>query len=189
MNRTEPGAAAAAAEERADLDDLIRALQRGDSGRFEEVYRRFGTRVYTMALRLTADRARAEELTQDVFVRIWQKIGTFRWESAFETWLHRVAVNGMLTALRAHSRRAAWELLHEDIAAVAGAARSAHPGRAHDLERAIAELPAGARAIFLLHDLEGYRHPEIAELMGLAVGTCKAQLHRARRLLREALEP
>jgi RNA polymerase sigma-70 factor (ECF subfamily) len=171
----------------AELDALVREAQRGETAAFEAIYRRFAARVHTLCLRLCADGCRAEELTQDVFVRTWRNIDTFRWESSFETWLYRVAVNQALTALRSHRRRASWELLTDDPSAVAGPSRQAHPGRALDLEKAIAALPHGARTVFVLHDVEGYRHGEIAKLMGLAEGTCKAQLHRARRLLRGTL--
>lgn len=171
----------------ADLDAVVREAQRGETAAFEAIYRRFAARVHTLCLRLCADGCRAEELTQDIFVRTWRKIDTFRWESSFETWLYRVAVNQALTALRSHRRRASWELLTDDPGAAAGLSRQAHPGRALDLEKAIAALPPGARTVFVLHDVEGYRHAEIAKLMGLAEGTCKAQLHRARRLLRETL--
>jgi RNA polymerase sigma-70 factor, ECF subfamily len=171
----------------AELDAMVRGAQRGEVAAFEAIYHRFAARVHTLCLRLCADGCRAEELTQDVFVRTWRKIDTFRWESSFETWLYRVAVNQALTALRSHRRRTSWELLTDDPAAVAGPSRQAHPGRVLDLEKAIAALPHGARTVFVLHDVEGYRHGEIAKLMGLAEGTCKAQLHRARRLLRETL--
>lgn len=187
MNRTETAARLELKEPPEQFESRIRAAQRGEIDSFERIYRRFGARIYTMALRFTADAHRAEELTQDVFLRVWRKIGTYRWESSFDTWLHRLAVNGILSGLRADSRRFSWELLGEDVATLAGPARPTHPGRVLDLERAVASLPEGARAIFLLHDLEGYKHREIAELTGLAEGTCKAQLHRARRLLREAL--
>lgn len=170
-----------------DLDALVRDAQRGESAAFEALYRRLVPRIYTLCLRLSADSGRAEELTQDVFVRAWRRIDTYRWESSFETWLYRVAVNHALSVLRSHRLRASLELLTDDPGAAAAPSRQTHPGRALDLERAIAALPPGARAVFVLHDVEGYRHGEISKLMGLAEGTCKAQLHRARRLLREAL--
>jgi len=179
-----PRNAGAATEE---LDALVRGAQRGEIEAFERIYRRFSARVHLLCLRFAGDAGRAEELTQDVFVRLWQKIGTFRWESAFETWLHRTVVNLALSGIRADRRRATWELLTDEFASVAKPSRQPHPGRVLDLERAIAALPEGARTVFLLHDVEGYQHREIAKLMGLADGTCKAQLHRARRLLREAL--
>ncbi|MNC87873.1 ECF RNA polymerase sigma factor SigE [compost metagenome] len=123
--------------------------------------------------------------TQDVFVRAWRKLGSFRGESAFGTWLHRLAVNVVLTDHRSAGRRE-----RRAEAAVELGARSVPPPRAGlavDLERAIAALPPGARAVFVLYDVEGYRHEEIAAMTGIAAGTSKAQLHRARTLLREAL--
>ena len=175
------------AEADEQTDDLVRRAQRGDEAALERLYRRFGSLIYTLALRFVADTGKAEELTQDVFVRVWEKIGSYRWESAFETWLYRLAINRVLSDLRSRGRRSAWELAGEELTMNAHPARTLHPGRILDLERAIASLPTGARAVFLLHDLEGYRHREIAEMTGIAVGTCKAQLHRARGLLREAL--
>lgn len=169
------------------IDDLVRRAQQGEEAAFERLYRRFGNLIYALALRFVADSTRAEELTQDVFIRLWEKIGSYRWESAFETWLYRLATNLVLSDLRSRGRRANWELLGEEPAMNAEPARTISPGRVLDLERAVATLPSGARTIFLLHDVEGYRHREIAEATGIAVGTCKAQLHRARRLLREAL--
>jgi len=175
------------AEVEEQIDDLVRRAQRGDETAFERLYRRSGNLIYALALRFSGDATRAEELTQDVFVRVWEKIGSYRWESAFDTWLYRLAVNLVLSDLRSRGRRSNWELLGEEKAMNAAVGRAASPGRVIDLERAVASLPAGARAVFLLHDVEGYRHREIAELTGIATGTCKAQLHRARRLLREAL--
>ena len=132
---------------------------------------------------------RAEELTQDVFVHLWEKLPTFRGESAFSSWLHRLAVNVVLTGRRVDFRRELRVVTTEDPAAIPGAAaREAPAGLAMDLERAISALPPGARAVFVLHDIEGYEHQEIAELTGIAEGTSKAHLFRARRLLREALD-
>jgi RNA polymerase sigma-70 factor, ECF subfamily len=144
-------------------------------------------RVFGLCLRLSGDRARAEELTQDVFVRAWEKLGTFQGRSAFGTWLHRLAANVVLGDRRSETVRVT------ACSAPRSPRSSRHPdgrptrGTAMDLERAIATLPPGARNVFVLHDVEGYRHEEIAAMQGSAVGTSKAQLHRARRLLREAL--
>ena len=171
-----------------DPTDLIRRAQQGDRTAFEALYRAHAGRVYGLCLRLTADRALAEERTQDAFVRAWERLATFRGESAFSSWLHRLTVNEVLLGRRAERRREQRVVTSDDPAALErprGADTSS--GSALDLERAIAALPAGAREVFVLHDVEGYRHEEIAELTGIAIGTSKAQLFRARRLLREAL--
>jgi RNA polymerase sigma-70 factor (ECF subfamily) len=144
-------------------------------------------RIYALCLRTCGDASRAEELTQDVFVRTWQVIGSFRGESAFSSWLHRVAVNVVLTDFRAEKRRTARVAGTDDLEPFDDAERLSEPGVAIDLENAIGKLPPQARITFVLHDIEGYRHEEIAEQMGIAVGTSKAQLHRARKLLREVL--
>ena len=154
--------------------------------RFERLYRDHADRVYGLCLRMSGDRADATELAQDVFVRAWEKLGGFRGESAFATWLHRLAVNLVLGDRRTRLRRAARETESAALAESSGAPL----GRVDagvDLERAIAELPPGARAVFVLHEIEGYRHDEIADMMDLSVGTSKAQLHRARALLRGVL--
>ncbi|MFQ5744039.1 MAG: RNA polymerase sigma factor [Acidobacteriota bacterium] len=170
--------------------DLVAEAQRGDVDAFEQLYRQHAGRVYALCLRMTADPSRAEELSQDIFLRAWQKLATFRAEAAFSTWLHRLAVNVVLADRRSQWKRWARLVLVDDTTPFEGsgaASRMKEAGAGMDLERAIALLPEGARAVFVLHEVEGYRHAEIAELTGIAVGTCKAQLHRARRLLREAL--
>jgi RNA polymerase sigma-70 factor (ECF subfamily) len=144
-------------------------------------------RVYALCLRIAADSGRAEELTQDVFVRVWEMIGSFRGESAFSSWLHRVTVNAVLVDIRSSRRRSARVFVTDDLTAYDTTETDSPPGTALDLESAIASLPPQARMIFVLHDIEGYRHEEIANLMNLAPGTCKAQLHRARKLLKEVL--
>jgi RNA polymerase sigma-70 factor (ECF subfamily) len=170
------------------MHELIRRAQSGDRDAFEKLYRVHVGSVYALCLRLSGDPSRAEEHTQDAFVRAWRKLGTFRGDSAFTSWLHRIAVNVVFMAQRSERRRRARVFEVEDPASLATAAREERPGTHLDLERAIAGLPAGARTVFILHEVEGYRHQEISELTGLAVGTLKAQLHRARRLLREALD-
>ena len=172
----------------AGMVDVVRRAQQGDVAAFEQLYRQNLDRVFALCLRLCGDGVRAEELTQDVFVRAWQKLGSFEGKSAFSTWLHRLAVNVVLGDRRAEGIRVGKVFGTDDPAAFESPGRAVDPGQAMDLERAIASLPPGARTVFVLHDVEGYKHEEIAELHGLAVGTCKAQLHRARRLLREALE-
>jgi RNA polymerase sigma-70 factor (ECF subfamily) len=120
-------------------------------------------------------------------VRTWQKLKSFRGDSSFSTWLHRLTVNLVLSNRRSHARRLARVSTTDEIDHCGAAAPAPATGLTVDLERAIAALPDGARRVFVLHDVEGYRHHEIAQMMGLAVGTTKAQLHRARRLLREVL--
>ncbi|HEU0012281.1 MAG TPA: RNA polymerase sigma factor [Longimicrobium sp.] len=177
------------AQNTATVADLtVRRAQQGDAGAFEQLYREHAGRVYGLCLRLSGDPGRAEELTQDVFVRCWEKLGSFQGKSAFSTWLHRLAVNVVLGDKRSEGVRVHRIFHTDEPEKYETAGRAGDPGHGMDLERAIAQLPPGARSVFVLHDVEGYKHEEIAEMHGSAVGTCKAQLHRARRLLREALE-
>ena len=173
-------------------DDLVARAQAGDQTAFRDLYRQHAGRVYALCLRLTGDGREAEERTQDVFVRLWAKLRSFRGDSAFSSWLHRLAVNVVLNERRTTGRRERRVKPAEDPEDVVGAQHAApvqnSAGLSIDLERAIAELPDGAREVFVLYDIEGYAHGEIAELTGIAEGTSKAQLFRARRLLREKLE-
>src|SRR5919197_6161881 len=173
-------------------DDLVARAQAGDQPAFRDLYRQHAGRVYALCLRLTGDGRDAEERTQDVFVRLWDKLRSFRGDSAFSSWLHRLAVNVVLNERRTTGRRERRVMPMEDPDVVVGAQHAApvhHAlGLSIDLERAIAELPDGAREVFVLYDIEGYGHQEIAALVGIAEGTSKAQLFRARRLLREQLE-
>jgi RNA polymerase sigma-70 factor (ECF subfamily) len=155
---------------------------------FRDLYRQHAGRVYALCLRLTGDVRDAEERTQDVFVRLWDKLGSFRGDSAFSSWLHRLAVNVVFNEQRTTSRRERRVTPAADPAVLEKTPRGIVEGLGIDLERAIAELPDGAREVFVLFDIEGYGHGEIAELTGIAEGTSKAQLFRARRLLREKLE-
>ncbi|HET7600908.1 MAG TPA: sigma-70 family RNA polymerase sigma factor, partial [Gemmatimonadales bacterium] len=129
-----------------------------------------------------------DEVTQDVFVRAWEKLATFRGESAFGTWLHRLAVNVVLARRQTLGIRRQ-RFLADDAAIERLSSRKAPPELALDFEAAIAQLPEGARQVFVMHDVEGYRHEEIAERLGIVVGTSKSQLHRARMALRRYLEP
>lgn len=159
---------------------------RGDRLAFERLYRANVNRVFSVCARMVSDHALAEELTQDVFVRAWEKLEQFRGESSFSTWLHRLAVNVVLNHRKSDGRhRARIGGADEEIESIA--ARASSVGDAMDLEVAIATLPAGAKRIFVLHDVEGYTHEEIAGMFGITAGGSKAQLHRARMLLREAL--
>lgn len=167
--------------------DLVHRAQRGDAAAFEQLYRRHVGRVYAICLRMLADKVLATTLTQDAFVRAWQSIGGFRGESAFSSWLYRVTVNSVLGYLRTERRRKARIRPEGDLGRFDRPAPQAPSGAALDLEQAIASLPSQARCILVLHEIEGYQHNEIAEMMGIAPGTSKAHLHRARKLLKERL--
>lgn len=167
--------------------ELVARSRQGDAAAFEGLYRANVGRVFALCLRMCGDRGRAEELTQDAFVRAWRSLDGFRGDSAFSSWLYRVAINVVLSAKRSELRQPAGLLAVEELGEEDGAVMPSSPHLATDLERAIAALPAGARAVFVLHDVEGWRHHEIAAALKCAVGTCKAQLHRARKLLREVL--
>jgi RNA polymerase sigma-70 factor (ECF subfamily) len=172
----------------ASLECVWRA-QAGDLAAFETLYKESAGRVYALCLRLRAgDKGDATELMQDVFVRAWRSLATFRGDCAFSSWLHRLAVNTMLENARSETRREARVLPMDDTSSLPGAARGTTVELKMDMEAAIASLPKGARLAFVLHDVEGYQHHEIAEQLGVSVGTIKAQLHRARRLLRVKLE-
>ena len=170
----------------ADEDALLaRRAASADVTAFEALYRRHHRRVHGVIVRLVGQAgARAEDLTQEAFVRAWQALPTFRFESAVSTWLHRLAVNTALMELRARRSR---PLADDDEDALESLSMPDTAGRAvlgRDLERAVATLPPRARAVLVLHDVEGWKHEEIAEELGMAVGSSKAQLHRARGLLR-----
>jgi RNA polymerase sigma-70 factor (ECF subfamily) len=173
-------------DRRASERDLVRRAQAGDVGAFEQLYEDNVRRVYALCYRMVGP-GRAEELTQDVFVRAWQKLDSFRGESAFASWLHPLTVNVVYSDLRARRRHAERITVTDDLTPYEPAVRPSGGDAAMDLERALETLPPGARRAFVLHDVEGYRHEEIARMTGTAVGTSKAQLHRARQLLREAL--
>ena len=166
-------------------DDVARAAA-GDRRAFERLYRAHADRIFSLCARMCGDRAVAEELTQDVFVRAWEKLGLFRGDSAFGTWLHRLAVNVVLNARKGDGRRRSRiDESVEDLETLPHATE--HLGERMDLQAAIAALPPGARRVFVLHDVQGFKHEDIAELLGMTSGGSKAQLHRARMLLREAL--
>lgn len=168
----------------ADTEDVAQATG-GDARAFERLYRSHVARIHTLARRMLGP-DEAAEATQDVFVRAWRKLGTFRGEAAFGTWLHRLAVN-VLLARRAELGTARRRFEDDDAALEGIAAPAAAPGEAIDVESAIDELPPGARQVFVLHDVEGYKHEEIARLLGITSGTSKSQLHRARMMLRRSL--
>ncbi len=167
---------------------LVKAAQEGDLLAFERLYRDNERKVFALCLRMSCDAGLAEELTQEVFVRAWRKLASFRGESAFSSWLYPLAVNVALSERRSRRRRDARVVATEDPLLLEPPPRAPAPERGFDLERALATLPPGARAVFVLHDVEGRTHEEIGALLHVAPGTSKAQLHRARRLLREVLE-
>ena len=171
---------------------LVSAAARGEMRAFEALYRRHAGRVHGVIARLVGGHgARAEDLTQEAFVRAWQALPAFRFESAFSTWLHRLAVNTALMELRSRRSRPQDEGdSEEEVFDLIGSADSAGHTTAlsMDRERAVASLPPRARAVLVLYDVEGWKHEEIAAELGMAVGSSKAQLHRARNLLRDRLE-
>jgi RNA polymerase sigma-70 factor (ECF subfamily) len=169
---------------------LVAQAAIGDRAAFEELYRRHRDRVYGLLWRLAGgDAALAEDLLQEAFVRVWQKLDSFRGESRFGTWLHRLAANVALTDRRIRLKRVQREtVLDEAAERTATGERDVRAGQQMDLERAIAALPERARTVLVLYDIEGYSHAEIAALTDMAVGCSKAQLHRARKLIREDLE-
>ncbi|MCD4749839.1 MAG: sigma-70 family RNA polymerase sigma factor [Thermoanaerobaculales bacterium] len=172
------------------IDDrlLVRRAQRGDRDAFEALYHAHCRRIYALCLRLAARPADAEDLSQETFVRAWRALGSFRAESSFATWIHRVAINTVLAHFRRKESRPDFDGdTLDNVTPFHAATGGGQSATAVDLERAIAGLPTGARTVFVLHDVEGYRHREISEMTGLAEGTSKAHLHRARRLLREKL--
>ena len=165
---------------------LIRRAQTGDSAAFEVLYRTHVDKVYGLCLRMSGNVAEAEDCTQDAFIQAWSKLNNFRGESAFSTWLHRVTVNTVLGRMR-KSRREQDRI--RAVSEVAWAPESiGDTGGFRDLEQAIDELPSGARHVFVLHAVYGYSHDETGDMLGIAAGTSKAQLHRARRLLAQQLK-
>lgn len=169
------------------IEVLVRAAQSGDMKAFETMYARTSDRVYAVCLRMCGDSERANELVQDVFVRVWEKLGTFRGDSQFTTWLHRLTINLVLQERRSRGRRASREIGTADLDRYGRVARRSMPGTRVDLERAIAALPDKARHVLVLRDVEGYKYDEIARMTGVSLGTVKAQIHRARGLVKEAL--
>ena len=171
--------------------DLAKRAAAGDGKAFEELYRRHYRRVYALTLRMMGNPTEAEDMTQDVFLQLYNKIGMFRGESAFTTWLHRMTVNQVLMYFRKKSTRS--ELLTDEgetpIQIVKGTEK---PGTMPvidriSLERALQQLPPGYRTVFVLHDIEGYEHYEISDMLGIAEGTSKSQLHKARLKLRQLI--
>jgi RNA polymerase sigma-70 factor, ECF subfamily len=175
--------------------EAIERAKQGDEEAFEALYHLHRRRVYSLCLRMTANTAAAEDLTQEAFLQLFRKIGTFRGESAFSTWLHRMAVNVVLMQLRKKglplvSLEETMETEEESPKKEPGAedVRLAGSINRLQLEQAVGDLPPGYRMVFLLHDVEGYEHNEIAEMVGCSIGNSKSQLHKARMKLRELLK-
>ncbi|MBZ5720292.1 MAG: sigma-70 family RNA polymerase sigma factor [Acidobacteriia bacterium] len=175
--------------------EAIERAKQGDAEAFEALYNLHKRRVYSLCLRMTANSAEAEDLTQEAFLQLFRKIGTFRGESAFSTWLHRMSVNVVLMRLRKKGLPVVpledtLETEDEAPKKELGAPDPALAGSVDrlQLQRAIEALPPGYRSIFVLHDVEGYEHNEIAELVGCSIGNSKSQLHKARMKLRELLK-
>lgn len=161
----------------------VRQAAGGDHDAFARLYHAHVGRVHALALRMTGPSV-AEDLTQEVFIRAWEKLATFRGEARFGTWLHRLAVNHILSRRETWARRESRRVTAEGILDRIVTPRRRDAGLALDFEGAIGRLPDGARQVFVLYDVEGYGHEEIAAAMGISVGTSKSQLHRARMLLR-----
>jgi RNA polymerase sigma-70 factor (ECF subfamily) len=178
------------AEQFDDDAELVENARRGDSAAFEVIYRRHRNRIYALMWRLCGgDGALAEDLLQEAFVRAWNKLDSFRGESRFGTWLHRLSANVALSDRRTRMRRVKSETeLEGAVERQATGDRDVRAGQRMDLERAISRLPERARTVLILFDIEGYSHAEIANIAGMAVGSSKAQLHRARSLIRKELE-
>jgi RNA polymerase sigma-70 factor (ECF subfamily) len=174
-----------------DTDAQLAAA--GDMEAFEKIYRRYHRRVYLICLRMTRNVSQSEDLAQDVFVQVFRKINTFRGESSFSTWLHRLAVNQVLMHFRKPSEKREQTTEDRNLP-VQISAGTENPGRMAILDRVwledvVKQLPEGYRRVFILHDVEGYEHEEIGRLLGCAVGTSKSQLHKARKKLRALLSP
>jgi RNA polymerase sigma-70 factor (ECF subfamily) len=183
-----------AAREPAGEVALVDRARRGDVDAFERLYQLHAGRVYALCLRLAGEPVEARELVQDTFVHAWEALPHFRGESSLTTWLHRIAVNALLERRRRDRRRTARVSLVDDdddgeerASTTGGFVAPVDVATAIDLERAIAALPPGVRRAFVLHEVEGYTHEEVAGMTGLATGTLRAQLYRARQLLIRAL--
>ena len=166
--------------------DVQRAAS-GDHGAFERLYREHVGRIYALCVRMV-DEQSAEDLTQEVFIRAWSKLGSFKGQSQFGTWLHRLAVNHVLSRRETQRKREARNAGGDSLLARVTAPNRRSSGHALDIETAVQRLPARARDVFVLYDVEGYSHDEIADSLGISVGTSKSQLHRARMLMRKQLD-
>lgn len=165
--------------------ELVDRARRGDTTAFEQLYQTYAGRIHGLCLRMTGKPELAEECVQDAFVQAWRSLARFEGRSAFGTWLHRIAVNEVLGRSRRRTPPLeSIDLIHDADLPIANDDVESDAVVAFDLEDAIAALPAGARQVLVLQAIYGYSHEETAEMLGIAVGTCKAQLHRARHLLK-----
>ena len=172
--------------EMTDEADWIARAQRSDAQAFESLYRKHIGKVYGLCLRMTGNVAEAEDCAQEAFIQAWNKLDRFRGDSAFATWLHRIAVNSVLGRMRKSKRET--ERIQVAAEMPSSPASVADSGELRDLADAVDRLPQGARHVFVLHAVYGYSHEEAGKMLGIAAGTSKAQLHRARRLLAQQLE-
>jgi len=171
---------------------LTQRAAEGDMKAFEELYQRHNRRVYSLCLRMTGNVTEAEDLAQEVFIQLFRKIGSFRGESAFTTWLHRVTVNLVLMSLRRWAIRQERQMSDDFETRISTLFRNRQSPSARITDRialdsALAQLAPGCRSVFVLFDVEGYQHREIARLLGCTTGTSKSQLHRARKKLKRLL--
>ena len=171
--------------------ELVRQAAAGDAAAFERLYEQHHRRVYSLCLRMLGNQSQAEDLTQEVFLQVYKKLGSFRGDSAFTTWLHRLTVNQVLM----HFRKRGVKLEHTSeegdfthvVETPLQSTRRISMVERLALEKAVAQLPPGYRTVFVLHDVEGYEHEEIAGMLNVSIGTSKSQLHKARMRLREFL--
>ncbi len=170
----------------ADELEWVERARQADTSAFESLYRLHVDKIYGLCLRMTGNASEAEDCTQDAFIQAWRKLAKFRGDSAFSSWLHRIAVNAVLVRMR-KSRREQDRI--QAVTDISPAAKTVgDSGNLEDLQKAVDELPAGARRVFVLHAVYGYSHDETSNMLGIAVGTSKAQLHRAKRLLAQQLK-
>jgi RNA polymerase sigma-70 factor (ECF subfamily) len=195
MNLHSQASDAARSAEPASISDavLVEAARRGDMRAFERLYRLHSGKVLGLCLRMTRQREIAEDCVQQTFVRAWRNLAAFEGRSAFGTWLHRIAVNEVLTNARNRGTRTEGSPLpardddEDAFDNIGDGTAAADSAEVMDMEKALASLPTGSRHVVVLQAVYGYSHEEVAEMLGIAVGTCKAQLHRGRKLLRERL--
>ena len=171
------------------VDRNVQLAAAGDVAAFEELYKTYHRRVYSLCLRMTRNVPEADDLTQDVFVQLFRKLKTFRGEASFATWLHRITVNEVLMHFRKAKARPERTTEDPPVSVVAGTENPARMSLLDriSLDKAVRQLPPGYRAVFVLHDVEGYEHHQIGQMLGCSVGTSKSQLHKARMRLRDLL--